>query len=207
MKLDNTITHLAAHIFSLHPPVSKPGQGIGNSRSIDRYKLPGLQPKCRARWQAKVQGARHRCAAVGIAKPPYLTAGLFQVSVLLTHARRPALYMGGCSQSIALVVVAPRMGSHEVVQPVVAKPRPRDEVIDIRTPYDTVIAIEAEAILEVEQGRTNRIEGNSFSPEEEFFQFSLVQIVRAGHHHRPVAPKEGAKQSGEAHQVLSHAGS
>jgi hypothetical protein len=206
MKPDNTIAHPAAHIFSLGATVSEARKGVYDSRTLDWHELPGLQPQRGAHWQAEVQGGRDGSATVGIAKPPRLTAGLFKVSTLATHARCPAFYMGGCSQSVALVVVAPGMGSHQVVQPVVAKPRPRYEVVDIRTPYDSAVAIEAEAILEVEQGRTNRIEWNSFSPEEKFFQFSLVQIVRTGHHHGPVAPKERTKQSGKAHKVFGHAG-
>jgi hypothetical protein len=76
----------------------------------------------------------------------------------------------GCGERRPFAVVAGSAGGDEVVEAVVAAVAPGNEVIDLPVAGDGLLAVEAGAVLEVEESLSDSFERDSVAAEQEVFE-------------------------------------
>ena len=85
--------------------------------------------------------------------------------------------MALCRQEVGLGVVAPFVGQDEVVAQVGGVAGPGDEVVHLRLPRQRLPAVEADALLHVEQDRAVGFEAGPLPAEQERAEVGGVPSV------------------------------
>jgi hypothetical protein len=71
-------------------------------------------------------------------------------------------------EPVALLAIAPAVGQHEVMAQVNRVTRPGDEMVDVRAGRrEALVAVEAPAVLDIDQNRTEHGQGGTLTTEEE----------------------------------------